>query len=55
MSKIHITNEMAESLEEFERNYLSRLDEVERYTAITDLNDLFEMYFEQGLNARSEQ
>lgn len=55
MSKIYITEEMAESLEEFEKNYLSRLDEVERYTATTDLNDLFEMYFEQGLNARSEQ
>ena len=55
MREITLTDEMKEALEMFEQTYLSRLDEFDRYSAIVDLNDLFQMYFEQGLKAGGEQ
>ena len=55
MREITLTDEMKQALEMFDQTYLSRFDEVDRYSAIVDLNDLFQMYFEQGLNAGGEQ
>ena len=55
MSKITLTAEMEEALEAFQQNYLTKLDDAEKTSIITDLNDIFEMFYEAGENSRDSE
>lgn len=55
MSRITLTNEMKEALTAFDNTYLAKLDDTEKTAIITDLNDIFEMFYEAGENSRDSE